>query len=221
MSQHPIISQQRYPSTPRDPTSALQFDDSAQDDTKCMLPCRPVANAVANFACVGAFRCKAVMDDDGSHSCHAGRDPLLRPAACRQLKVQRRFVVPPAASARRVFRFVLARKHSIDPAAAAVVLDTVFVPWNCGTRGGINGAWLLILAGLANADSGSVDCSQEYSTCFLSQMVNARSNRRNDRRCCWLNRERTSGVELWVFDDIIDYLELPGSLGRIGLELVM
>ncbi|KAG7043011.1 hypothetical protein JMJ77_0003304, partial [Colletotrichum scovillei] len=35
MSQHPITSQQRYPSTPRDPTSALQSDDSAQDDTKC------------------------------------------------------------------------------------------------------------------------------------------------------------------------------------------
>ncbi|UQC80607.1 uncharacterized protein CLUP02_06090 [Colletotrichum lupini] len=251
MSQHPIISQQRYPSTPRDPTSALQSDDSAQDDTKfyqsviidanpgrrkaCdrsgMLPCRPVANAVANFACGRIF---SPYDDDAA----AKPDPLLRPAACRQLKLQRRFsldgvatckkkrpaapqcVVPPAASARRVFRFVLARKHSIDPAAAAVALDTVFVPWNCGTRGGINGAWLLILAGLANADSGSVDGSQEYSTSFLSRMVNARSNRRNDRRCCWLNRERTSGVELWVFDDIIDYLELPGILGRIGLELL-
>ncbi|KAK1521786.1 hypothetical protein CPAR01_14703 [Colletotrichum paranaense] len=63
MSQHPIISQQRYPSTPRDPTSALQSDDSAQDDTKCMLPCRPVANAVANFACGRIF---SPYDDDAA-----------------------------------------------------------------------------------------------------------------------------------------------------------
>ncbi|KXH61518.1 hypothetical protein CSAL01_11143 [Colletotrichum salicis] len=58
MSQHPIISQQRYPSTPRDPTSVLQSDYSAQDDTKCSI---------------------AMMDDDGSHSCHAGSPSSFDP----------------------------------------------------------------------------------------------------------------------------------------------